>query len=178
MTLEDAYYCSQIIAAVAVVASLIYLAVQTRQTARTVRAQMNQTRSAQVREAILRLCDPTLGPVHAAGGDADPAMDVVACRQFFAMSHAVLSSVEETYREWREGLISNDRWNSTRGNLRATLASPGYCATYKLLRERLDPGFVQVIDTLLEEVRGKPWRDIGAIWKVAAARELASGKLT
>ena len=63
MSLEEFYYVSQIIASTAVLASLIYLALQTRQTSRNQRAQMNQARSEWVRGSYEKMLDQ-IGRAH------------------------------------------------------------------------------------------------------------------
>jgi hypothetical protein len=73
MSLEHLYYLSQTIAAAAVMASLIYLALQTRQAARNQRAQIHDSRALWLVEVIQKSIDPALHDVLAAGGRADPS---------------------------------------------------------------------------------------------------------
>lgn len=53
MTLEEIYFISQTVASVAVIASLVYLALQTRQAARNAKAAMHENRA----ETVLRHID-------------------------------------------------------------------------------------------------------------------------
>ena len=52
MTLEEINYIGQSIASGAVIASLIYLAIQTRQAARISRAAMHENRAATVQKVL------------------------------------------------------------------------------------------------------------------------------
>jgi hypothetical protein len=79
MTLEAASFLSQIVAAFAVVASLIYLALQMRQTSRNQQAQMHQSRLHIVRDLALRLADPEFATTWRAGATAEPSMDTLDC---------------------------------------------------------------------------------------------------
>jgi hypothetical protein len=57
--------------------------------------------------------------------------------------------------------------------LRGRLATPGYRAVLRVMRDALDPAFVAMIDTLIEEVRDRPPTDPISEWRAAVARELA-----
>ena len=60
MSLENLYYASQIVASFAVIASLIYLALQTRQTARNQRTLMHESRVQMISRDFERMMDPAL----------------------------------------------------------------------------------------------------------------------
>ena len=63
MSLEHIFYVSQSIAAVAVIASLLYLSQQVRQSERVQRATMQQARADRITQATLALADPKLACV-------------------------------------------------------------------------------------------------------------------
>jgi hypothetical protein len=67
VSIEDIYYVSQIISVVAVIASLIYLSLQVRQTERNQRAMMQQGRADRVSDAVMRTSDPQMSGVFQKG---------------------------------------------------------------------------------------------------------------
>ena len=70
MTLEEIYFISQTIAAVAVIASLVYLALQTRQAAKNSRAAMHESRAATELHHIDTMTDREFHPIWAKGNAA------------------------------------------------------------------------------------------------------------
>ncbi|HEX9139800.1 MAG TPA: hypothetical protein VF848_08420, partial [Steroidobacteraceae bacterium] len=72
MTLEEIFYASQSIAAVAVVASILYLAQQVRQADRVQRGIMQQGRADRVAQSSLMIASPQLASVMQKGMAADP----------------------------------------------------------------------------------------------------------
>jgi len=173
MSLESSYYVSQIVASIAVIASLVYLAVQTRQSAHSQLAQMHLGRTMLMHETMLKMLDPDLGPLVTAGHRVAPEMRDDEIMRYYLFAVATTRNFEELFREWQEGMLADDRWMTTRNVLRGVLRAPGYRAILRVLRDGLDPAFVAVTDTLIEEVRGRPRVDPVAEWRSAAARELA-----
>jgi hypothetical protein len=71
MSLEHIFYLSQSIAAVAVIASLLYLAQQVRQAERVQRATMQQGRADRTSQASLATANPELARVFQKGVAGD-----------------------------------------------------------------------------------------------------------
>ncbi len=174
MTLADISDLSQAIAAVAVVVSLIYLALQTRQSARNQRAMMHADRAQSIRTFMLKIADPTFAPIYRAGGDAAPDMDVLDAHQFGWYSFAQLNSMQEQFLDWREGLIDDGRWTITRGVLQSLLGLPGHRALYRIWRDGAHADFRAMADGLLEGAKGKPRPDMARAWLALAAEERAA----
>ena len=149
MTLEGFYYISQIVASVAVLASLIYLALQMRQTARNQQAQMHANRIQLIRDDTARIGDPAFAPIWQAGLLADPDMDDASIRQFYMFVHSVLLNIQEQYHEYLEGMINKQRWEPSVRTLEFMLGSPGFRATFQMRRQTLDVEFTSLVDKLI-----------------------------
>ena len=63
MSLEEFYYVSQIFASIGVLASVIYLALQTRQTARNQKTALHQERVIQMANDLQRSIEPAIASV-------------------------------------------------------------------------------------------------------------------
>jgi hypothetical protein len=74
MSLEQIFYVSQSIAAVAVIASLLYLAQQVRQAERVQRATMQQGRADRASQASLAAANPELARVLQKGMAGDTTL--------------------------------------------------------------------------------------------------------
>ena len=174
MSLEQVYYVSQVVAAAAIIGSLIYLAVQTQQTSKNQRAMMHWNRMESARDATRRIADPTFAPIWRAGMAADPQMDSTACHAFAWFERGTLISYQEQFLEHRDGMIDDRRWKATWNGLNSRLDFPGFRAVYKLARVNLNPEFVAMVDALLVEAGKTPPPDWGTAWQKLAAEELAA----
>ncbi len=171
MTLEQVFYTSQIIAAAALVGSLIYLALQTRQAALNQRAIMHANREQAVEEISLRIGDPAFGAIWREGVYASPDMDVFKAHQFAWFARAHLNRFQEHFFGWREDLIGDERWSTTRGHLEMMLSYPGYRAFYRMWRSSAHPGFRALADQVMEDVRSANPPDDARAWLTLAAQE-------
>jgi hypothetical protein len=130
MTLEELYYVSQIVAALMIFASLIFVGLQMRQSARNQRAVMHANRNQLITESLRLMGEPALARVYSAGAAAAPDMDALEVNQFVFLVRATLSSMQHQFLEWQEGLIDDARWKITRTALDNLLTSPGWRAAY------------------------------------------------
>lgn len=173
MNLENAYYLSQMLSTIAVVISLIYLGRQTRQTSRNQQAVMHQARAELFHEYTSRLSDPEFGPLARAAFRADENLDAEQIHRFYFYSSTMLRFFEEVYRQWREGLIADERWDTSRRSLTGAMRMPGFRATYKVLRSTVDTGFAAVADAIVDQTRARTVIDPVAEWQAAAHEERA-----
>jgi hypothetical protein len=173
MTLEAIYFVSQTISSVAVVASLIYLALQTRQTARNQRALMHQARVDTMLQEFAWGTDATMMPAilkHTMPADT-PDTDAERYLSYFRL---LFAHCEEAFQQWREGMIDTRRWRSTERNMRFVLAFPGNRAAWKLLRVAFDADFAAVVDALCTNAAHERPPSGGSVWKQLADQELAA----
>ncbi len=156
MSLEDFSYVSQVVASVSVVASLIYLALQMRQTARNQQAQMHVTRLQYVRDDIKRIADPAFFPTYMAGMAGDQSLRAPEAWQFMMFAYGMMLSLEEQHNQFQEGMINTRRWEPSRVVMRRYLAYPGFRAAFQLYRPGLDATFVALAEKLIAEVKSAP----------------------
>lgn len=170
MTLEQIYFISQIASTVFLVLSVIYLGKQTHQAGKNQIAQMHQARNEQFLDHMLMLTDPEFASLARAGfsGDSDLNDDQVYRFYFFAVT--LIRFLEEMYRQWRDGMIATERWNTTKRTLDGLLRAPGFRSTYSALRGSLDPGFVALSDEMVDNAEGGPIIDLVRDWRTSVAQ--------
>lgn len=141
MSIENIYYISQIASSVAVLASLVYLALQTRQTSLNQKAQMHESRSLWIRHEARLLGDPSIQAAMSMGRNGDPEMTTSQIEQFFFHATSFPISWEEQHRQHREGMIDDERWRQTEGYHRQFLTLPGWRAAVRMYitSENVDP---------------------------------------
>jgi len=172
MSLEEFYYVSQIAASVAVLASLIYLALQTRQTARNQQAQMHATRLQYVRDDVTRLADPAFSGTFRMGLAGDPDLKAEEGWQFVMTAYGLLLSFQEQFHEFHEGMLNKRRWEPSRSTLKRQLSSPGFRAVFHLFRAQLDTQFAAAVDEIITEVKASPAEQLSyAKWQQLVAAE-------
>lgn len=175
MSLEQLNFIFQILASCAVVVSLLYLAVQTRQTARNQQAQMHAMRLQSIREDVRRLSDPEFQPVYRAGMAADADLTPDAATQFMLMAYSLMISFQEQFHQFQEGMISARRWEPSKHALRRQLMFPGFRAAFATYRMDLDPTFVALVVQLLAELKTAPVMQSTYVqWKQHADEERAA----
>lgn len=153
MSLEAVYMASQIAASVAVLASLIYLALQTRQTARNQQAQMHAMRLQVIREDVRLIGDPAFFPVYTACMAGEPGVNAADANQFMMFAYSLMLNFQEQYYEFQEGMINRQRWEPSRLTMRRLLSSPGFRSAFQLYRPTLDVSFAALGDSLIAEAR-------------------------
>lgn len=172
MTLEEFYYVSQIVAAIAIFASLIFVGLQMRQTSRNQRALMHANRNQSILESLRNMGDPALARVLLAGAAATPDMDSLDINQFVFNARATFSGMQHQFLEWREGMIDDVRWKITRDSLHILLMSPGYRAAYLMWREYgATPPFRAVCDDMIQNNACQLPADTSAVWRTLAAQQ-------
>lgn len=173
MTLEQISYLSQSIAAFAVVASLVFVGVQIRQSDKTQRAVMHDNRLRVLRETVLHISSPGVTDSFIKGSNADPDITQTEWTQYFLVTLVQDLTRDEQYGQFREGLISAERWRQTQATIAASMTAPGYRAMYPQIRFLLSPEYQALLDGLMKEVVPFDPRMRTEAWKSLAQAERA-----
>ena len=111
MELEQIYFLSEIVATIAVVASLVYVGVQLRQNTKTVRVAAGQTHVDAYDRLISKLVDneQTMKAwVNSASGIAD--LELEEQTQVLAFVGVMFRTFEGAYIQWKEGVLDDRFW--------------------------------------------------------------------
>jgi hypothetical protein len=171
MTLEEIYYISQVVAAAAVIASLIYLAIQTRQAARSSRAAMHENRVATILRHVDKQTEAAFSEIWFKGntGAADMTDDEV--RRYTLQVAGMVIMWEERFRQKKEGMLDQSRWAASENSIMLLTQSSGFRAVVTLVRPRMDPDFGAIMDKYVAIGRAAPVVDQAAMWRAAVAHE-------
>jgi hypothetical protein len=137
MSLEDLGNIGEFVAAIAVIVSLVYLAVQIRQNTRTVRASTYQAVLDYSSRAVeLVLANPHLERVYRVGR-RDPSQLTEDERPQFRMLIAQFLTVYETmFLQYRCGILDEEYWSRRLGALTNLFSQPGIREYWLSVRER------------------------------------------
>ncbi len=156
MTLQDLGGIGEFIGGIAVVISLVYLAVQIRQNTKSVRtatyqAILDSSRS----DTELLLVHPHLERVYRVGRRNPEKLNDDERPLFRMLVAQLLLSSESLFLQHQQGAIDSDYWQRRQQTLRGLLSQPGvrqWWAARGTPREYYDPGFRELVDSILGEV--------------------------
>jgi hypothetical protein len=174
MTLDQISSISQTIAALAVVASLLFVGAQIRQSERTQRAVMHDNRMRQIRETLLHLASPGVSSSFVKGSVADPDITQTEWTQYFLTMAAGELTRDEQYRQFREGELGHASWQQTQALMAVSVTAPGYRALYPMNRLLLSEEYRALMDSMLEKIGGADPAKRFEAWKALAASERAA----
>jgi hypothetical protein len=141
MSLEDIFYVSQSIAAVAVIASILYLARQVRQADRVQRATMQQGRADRAAFNAMALANPELARVFRKGVAGDPNLTRDEFTQWMQMCRAAFLSGEDSFLQHEAGMISDAAFDSYVEGVKFYFAMPGMRAAWTVSEDQFGSGF-------------------------------------
>jgi hypothetical protein len=127
MSLEQASFLAQILSAVAVFPSLVFVGVQLRRSNRTARATSSQAHSAMYHSLISSLINNDGGFAtvwRKALVDLDSLTEDEEVR-FFAFASALFRFFEASHVQWRRGQLDDEHWRSIEQQALIAAAQPG-----------------------------------------------------
>ena len=152
MTLPEFATFSMAISGLAVTASLIYLALQTHQAAKHTKALIHQGNAARITEMANVFTNADMVAAIIVGNGGTPSPEEVQKRQFGYWCMALVVSMEDTFGQHEEGLISEDRFKSFRAGVTGGFMQPGmrrYWAAWKSARPNAQEKFKAWVDAII-----------------------------
>ena len=171
MTLADVSSVGSLISGLAVLGSLVYLSLQTRQATKHTRALIQQGRADRSCETSLCISDPVRVNAQIAGSRGDPNIDGAQYIQFIGAVTAVFVNQQDVFLQHHDGLLPASAYVALTRAVSDLFTSPGYRAAWKLLRHRFDPEFVSLMDSIARDARSAPRQHTLAVWKALVAEE-------
>jgi hypothetical protein len=152
MTLADLASLGSFVSGIAVLISVIYLALQVRQAAKHQRSLLLQGRTERMQEFSLRLADPALAPVleKALGREGD--LTIAEFRQVRSLAVADLSNFAEAHLQHGDGLLSDADFDRARQRIQMVMSFPRMRVLWRSLRTAQDPGVVRLVDDLISNL--------------------------
>ena len=137
----------------AVVVSLVYLALQIRQNTRSTRAQMLQQHQVALQSQLVALgSNVQASRVLNAGLRSWTDLSEEEQGQFGLIIAGILQGFESTFHQYRAGLLSYELWDNYRTRLRWYVAREGVRSWLKLSGHTwASPEFGAIVDELVSE---------------------------
>ena len=144
----------EIVGALAVVATLFYLAIQMRSaTAQARRAELNETmrQASVVRMALAR--NPQLAAVVLKGAEHYESLSAIEKLQFDSIVQERFWAVVQIWDRSRSGHIDSDGWTRMRKSPPPLLISPGYLKCWDAHKFQYPAAFVEEIEQIRQAAK-------------------------
>ncbi len=139
----------EIVGALAVVVSVLYLAIQVRSQVREAQLQAIHEVSDGFREGIAAtFLDPALAELFVLGKDDHALLDDVQRVQFIALMQRNYRVWEDAFYQRREGRLDEPLWRSMERQYSALLHWPGMQWAWSIRRDFFTPDFRRYVDDL------------------------------
>ena len=154
LTLEQAYYISELVASLAVIMSLIYVAIQIRQNTHTVKLNSAQNLSHELRESLALLAsDSELSDIHLRAMQNIDSLAPGEKFRFYIFLNNVFRVYENAHYQFTQGTVDPSMWSGIFGNMNATKATSGYETFWRDRKNIFGSKFQEFYDN---EVKGNP----------------------
>lgn len=147
MNWQAAGAIGDIVGAVAVVISLVYLAIQVRQNTRAIAAQAARDALAAVREFNQHLMvNPPLARIFRIGQEDPSALTESELEQFVHIVFTFLKTAEAVHAQSMKGTLDADTWRAWERVFMTWARSPGFAAYWSIRKDLFTPAFQALCD--------------------------------
>jgi hypothetical protein len=152
MTLSDLGNLGQFISSIVVIITLIYLAIQLRQSSKIARASLRQSLAEnQFAQITLRATDPVIRKAFRKASDSEELTQDEA-DALLAYAVAGIRQWEALYSQYEHGMIASEDWHATRQVMLARFQLPIIRQAFNSLApDRLNPRFLREVSQIVEQ---------------------------
>lgn len=156
----------------AVLISLIYLALQVRQTERNQQISIRHSRVSRTVELHLALADPAVADAWLHGTGSPEQLTQTELSQFTNLCRALFFHFEDSFYQREEGLLNDAAFETVVAGVRFSARSPGWRAAWTIARPNFGGRFLAFMDGLIAKSAAEPAVDLSlGAWKAAFASE-------
>ena len=153
VTLSQLADIGELFGGIAVVASLVYLALQIRQNTKSVRSSTLHHNTDLWTDLFFRLAEPDVARAYVAGMSGQPDIRPLHFTQFFFICRAMFLAFENQYYQMRQGVLDIETYAGYEQSISTQfLAFRGFRIWWQQNRSVFSPAFVEHIDKLIAEV--------------------------
>jgi hypothetical protein len=158
MSLEQVSFAAQIVSAVAVIASLIFVGFQLKKATSAIRASSSQAHAGLYTDLVRSIIDNAGFARAWSIGITDPkALKEEEWVQFVAYSSALFRLYESSRVQWLNGRLDDEHWHTVERQARDFGHMPGLRLAWELRGHWFSPEFRQWFDGLASEQTPRPY---------------------
>jgi len=153
MTISNLADIAEIVGNLAVVVSLVYLAVQIRQNTQSIRNSTLQSNTDIWSTLLSRLAEPGTVEAYAAGVTGSRDIRPIQYTQFFLLCRGLFVAFENQYYQYRHGALDRETYKGyERAIAEQLLAFPGFRLWWQQSRDVFSPNFAEHVDEMIAKV--------------------------
>src|SRR6478609_4967223 len=157
----------------AVLISLIYLALQVRQTERNQQISIRHSRATRIVDLHLALADPAVAEAWLHGSVSPQEITQTELSQFINLCRALFFHFEDSFYQREEGLLNDAAFETVVAGARLSARSPGWRAAWRIARPNFGGRFLAFMDGVVAASAVESPVDVSLeTWKVAFASEV------
>src|ERR1043166_8220525 len=156
MSLSDLASLGSFVSGFAVLASLIYLALQVRQTKHNQQIAIRHSRVSRIVELHLALADPGVVDAWLHGSGNSQEITQTQLSQFINLCRALFFHFEDSFYQREEGLLNDDAFETVVAGARLSARSPGWRAAWKMARPNFGGPFLAFMDEVVAGSASEP----------------------
>jgi hypothetical protein len=172
--LSDLASVGSLVSGVAVVVSLVFLALQIRQANANQKSLMQQGRSARTVDMLMKMSDPVLSETIIGAWRGDASGEPARIFAFYAFACACFWNYEDSFLQFRAKKLEASGWATDELTLRSLLRNPAYRAVWRMARNGMNADYRSYLDRLMQEIKAAEPRDVAQTWTAYFAEERAS----
>lgn len=172
MSLSDLASLGSLVGGFAVLTSLIYLALQIRQTERNQQISIRHSRVSRTVELHLALADPAVADAWLHGTGSPEELTRTELSQFIHLCRAHFFHFEDSFYQREEGVLNAAAFETVVAGARLTARSPGVRAAWRMARPNFGGRFRDFMDGVVAASAEEPRVDLSLeAWRAAFASE-------
>lgn len=172
MNLADLSILAQVVGAIAVVASLVFVGIEVHQNTKSNRATTLQMNADYWLSYMTALADPDLSAVYSKGASAREVLTPEEFGRFFLLCRATFMGCENQHYQYRTGLIDRSAHAGYEMTIREQIAAfPGIRAMWSRVRHTYSAEFVAFMDDQIARYPSHGHASVQKGWVDAVAAE-------
>ena len=169
MSLHDFADLGSLVNGLAVLASLVYLALQVRHALRAQRAAMHQARVERVTNVSLTFLGKDVAGLLAKAGSGQTDFSAAEVLQLFQIVRIHVLAVDDAFWQADCGFLDAPSLETTLLTMKRLMANPVFRATWHLVRPQIAPALRARVEAIVEGTPLLSPLDWAAAWKEAYA---------
>ena len=172
MSLSDLASVGSFVSGFAVLTSLIYLALQVRQTERNQQISIRHSRVSRTVELHVALADHAAADAWLHGSGSPQEITQTELSQYISLCRALFFHFEDSFYQREERLLNDAAFETVVAGVRLLARSPGFRAAWRIARPNFGGRFLDFMDGVVAGSAVEPPVDPSLeAWKVAFASE-------
>ena len=138
----------EFVGSIAVLITVLYLAVQIRQTGKATR-QRSHSDILSRRQQLLRLITEDRDFIELwSKGSAREELDSIDAQRFTTFALSLMSHLQDVYIQYQAGLITREVWEAEQTVVATTLTQPGFRDWWAHGKQFFTPSFIEMVESI------------------------------